>query len=1066
VASKPTLQVGEPVRVLAKLRRDTPEDLAVRIGRAFGFERYVSFDKPGLHRVPISVGHRDGRIDRTEIEFEVVAPVGEHPYPILNIRQDLTNPFLLQISLANADAVHRQGVQFQYEIAGYGSFSTPRPFFVVDCERLLNPTDIVVPFDLHFTVVYPDGERRTARESFRVWNDYAWFKTRGVLKPKLVYNFRARGVRKDIAASCIMINDDDEYVEITGRQIEIQFDDPDRVFVPGPLERMGDVIEPRAQREFNCSIPRHQLPNDALGYAIHFHGRTRSGLKVEASAYFEYYVFKPKRWSSITNLEAVELLQEVKAAFMENAVCSKPQIPRISTKVSSSRSQAATTAPVASVRSFSTSGPIASVFAAGQQISQTQISVTAVRNYVDAMRPTWTPGELAAKLRALDMIIGGQRFLDQEGDAFFLGKQCLLDEEPPSDDLFCKGTGRRGEVYVPARIMNGKKGDVVLLPGGPLGFIGGLLQKLTPPQNFSHCGIMSGNFYKVRHATASEDWLYDEVYGKTVPIFSEKVGTEGFRPESIKYIWPGTIDQTVEQAFSGSFFKYTSPDGTRQKAYKIQAFGNDPVFFLNQSRHVVFPQILKPDPLLEGDPAFAHLRPTLAEVAEKAKRIHGHYRFFCYSNGAISFWDDTAHRAPDRGPGWWASASRPMVCSTFILAAINDITDKRIRMEGKDVFVTEGDLEKTPPAPGVDPPDKDALIDSLTRDGLYFYTAEERRNAADFLYDDVYKKALEEAGGGAKFIADVPSDFGNQVTNTFAFDYSDREFDDEDAKDSEKWKNPGDGRGVSPDDMLMFWDRPTVSQDTIHGLYGTSQRMVFRDGILEERELGTWVKREKIGKLKVTVTYRDKPVPGADVKVGGQVVVTGPQGLASIDLPEGSYPVEVGLMMDGLFFEGSGPAQVKDRDTTEATIVLNDPPEFKRLVVIGGHVRIKDEENLGSDEFFDDSFSTRPNPVRLGPNHRQDVTTYVKKFGGEIRVEARYDLTWNADLSVTVACNVKLYEGTSEDTDDLDGESGDIVTVFKDQENVPMNIHVRNDAEDDDDYVHLDALISNYIDLS
>jgi hypothetical protein len=83
----------------------------------------------------------------------------------------------------------------------------------------------------------------------------------------------------------------------------------------------------------------------------------------------------------------------------------------------------------------------------------------------------------------------------------------------------------------------------------------------------------------------------------------------------------------------------------------------------------------------------------------------------------------------------------------------------------------------------------------------------------------------------------------------------------------------------------------------------------------------------------------------------------------------------------------------------------------------------------------------------------QDVTTYVKKFGGEIRV-------------ITVACNVKLYAGTSEDTDDLDGQSGDIVTVFKDQENVPMNFHVRNDAEDDDNYVHFDALISNYIDLS
>ena len=1064
VASKPVLQVGEPVRVLAKLRRDATDELVARIGGAVGFERYVSFASPGLHRIPITVGHADGRIDRTEIEFDVVPPIGQHPYPVLEIRQEPTNPFLLLVSLKNAAAVHREGVKFEWQIDGYGSLAIARPFFVIDCERMLNPTDLVVPFDVHFTVIYPDGERRTARESFRVWNDYAWSKTRGVLKPRLIYDFRARGVRKDLTASCVMVNDDDEYVEITGRQIEILYDDPDRIFVPGPLERMGDVIEPWSQREFNCSIPRHQLPSDALGYAFHFHGRTRSGLKVEASAYFEYYVYKTKLWSDITSLDAIDLLREVKAAFAESAACAKPPIPRVrAVAPSSPRGRAMAAASIASAGDISVSGSVVSAFPTGQQVSQAQLSVTAVRNYVDAMRPIWTPAELERKVRGLDAITGGHELFEGDGDAFFLGKQCLLDEEPPSGDLFCKGTGRRGQVYVPARIMNGKKGDVVLLPGGPLGFIGGLLQKLTPPQNFSHCGIMSGNFYKVRHATASEDWLNDELLGRT--FLSDDVGTEGFRPDSIKYIWPGTIDQTVEQAFAGSYFKYTSADGKRQKLYKIQAFGADPSFFLDHGRHVVFPQILKPDPLLEGDPAFAHLRPTLAEVAEKAKAIRGHYRFFCYSNGAISLQDDTAHRAPDRGSEWWASSTRPMVCSTLILAAINDIQDKKIRVEGKGTFVEEADLEKTA-VPGAEAPDKDALVDPLTRDGLYFYTAQERKDAAEFLYDQVYNKAYEKAGAGGAFIADAPDDVANQVANTFAFDYSDREFDDEDSKDSEKWKEPGDGRSVSPDDMLTFWDRPTTALDGIHGLYGTSQRMVFRDGLLEEREIGTWVVREKIGTLKVTVMYNGKVIPGADVKVGGHVVVTSPQGVATVDLPEGSFAVEVGVMMNGLFFEGKGSAQVKDRTTTEVMIALKDPPEFNRLVVIGGHVRIKDEENFGSDEFFDGGFTPSPTPVRLGPLQRQKETSYVKKFGGEIRVEARYDLTWNADLSITVDCNVKLYEGTSEDTGDLDGERGDTVIVFKDQENVPLNIDVRNDDEDDDDYVHVNALISNFVDLS
>lgn len=1069
VAAKAVLQTGEPVRVRAKLRRDAPNDLLTRIGGAEGTERYVSFATPGTHRVAITVHHRDGRIDRTEIEFEVTPNIDPYPYPILQIRQEPTNPFLLLVSLKNAEEVYRDRVTFEWRVDSYGAFSTTRPFLVIDCERFINPTDELIPFDLHFTVYYPGRIQRTASESFRVWNDYAWSKARGVLKPRLLYDHRARGHRRELSAHCVMVNDDDEYIEITGRQIEILYDDADLVFVPGPLERLGYVVEPRSRLDLDCSIPRLSLPNNAFGYAVHFHGRTRSGLKVEASAYFEHYFYRTKQWSDVTSLDALDLLRNVRAAFTEGVSCAKPAIPLLkdavpaATSIQGREAAAAFAAPASFMSSTPAGGPLVSPFPTGEQDVQSQISITAVRNYVEAMRHVWTKSELEKNMRGLNAIIGGHKFLDRDGDSFFLGQQCLLDEDPPSDDLFCKGTGRRGKVFVPARILNGKKGDVILLPGGPLGFIGGLLQHLTPAQQFSHCGIMSGNFYKLRHATASEDWLYDNLVGRTF-LSPDDVGTDGFSPESIKYIWPGTVDQTVDEAFHGSFFKYTSADGRKEKVYPIHAFSQEPSFFLN-TRQVVFPQVLKPDPLLEGDAAFTHLRPTLAEVAERAKAIRGHYRFFCYSNGAISIWDDTAHRAPDRGASWWASGTRPMVCSTLVHAAIQDVQDKKIRMEGRGAFVEPSDLEKSAP-PNTKAPDKDALIDPLTRDGLYLYTEEERREAAKFVYKHVYDKAYEKAGALGMFVADVPDDCANQVTNTFAFDYADREFDDEDSKDSDKWKNPGIGRSVSPDDMKVFWDGPTAATDRIHGLYGTTQRMVFRDGLVEEREIGTWAVREKLGKLRVTVLRGETPVAGADVKAGGQVLVTNAQGFVVLELPEGSYEVEAGVMIDNLFFEGKGPAQVKDRDTVEISVHLNDPPEFKRIVVIGGHVRIKDEETIGKDEFFDSAFSPTPGSIRLDPGHRHETATYVKKFGGEIRVEATYDLTWNENLSVTVVCRVKLYEGTSEDTSDLDGEGGDIKVVFKDEQNVSLNVRVSNTDEDDDDYVQLDALISNFVDLS
>lgn len=1061
---KSVIQVGEPVRVHATLRPGAPEDVTVRIGGATGAGRYVSFGSPGLHKVPVIVAHPDGRQDRTDLEFEVVGePTCAQPYPILTVRQEPTNPFLLHVSLQNVEAVHRPGVTYEWEIPGHGAFTLERPFFVLDCEQLLNPHELLIPFDLSFTALYPDGERRTAKESFRVFNDYAWFKSRGVLKPRLSYDHRARGAGTKMAASCVMVNDDDEEITLFGRQIEILHDDPDHLSPPGRVERLDNVLAPRSQRDLDCSVQRRKLPPDALGYAVHFHGTTRSGLKVEASAYFEHYAYQTRRWADVTSLDAIDLLNEVKAALAESVAR-----PRTSTLVvRPGGHELALAAPNAHSKGKSSATPaVPPALAPLPTATSRGLTFASVRNYVDGMRATWTPAESTRYEKGLASLFGtGQSVLEQDLDeAFFLGKQCLLDEDPPTSDLFCRGTGTRGEVFVPARVINGKKGDVVLLPGGPIGFIGKLLLALAPPQFYSHCGIMTGNFYKLRHATASDDWIEDQVIGSTF-VAPDDRGTQGFDPEALKYIWPGTVDQTVDEAFHGSYFQYESKGGKRKKMYQIKAFSNDPVFFMERDRHVVFPMVLKPDPLLEGAEDFAHVRPTLHKVAESAKRIKGHYRFFCYSNGAISLRDDVAHLAPDQGPSWWASGTRPMVCSSLVLAAIDDVDDVTIRMEGAGTFTSDRDLEHDPSnPPGAKGADEHARVDALTRDGMYLYTAEERLLAAEALYEKAYDKALGKAGDLGRLLTDAPDDVANQICNTFAFDYSGREFDDEDAKDSEKWRQPGVGRAVSPDDMLTFWDPPTASKDPVHGLYGSAQRMVFRDGFLEERDLGVWVIREKMGKLKVSVVRNGRPIPGSDVKVGGQVLVTDPAGKLTVELPEGSYTVEAGALLDGRFCEGRAPAKVADRGESSVVVTLNDPPDFKRIVMFGGTVRIKDLEGaFEKDEILHDSFSLPP--VRLNPLDRRKSAPYVRKWGGEIRVEATFDLTWNADLSVTVVARVKLFEGASESTEDLDGEGGGVVTVARDALDVPLDIFVRNDDEDDDDHVALGVLISNVFDV-
>jgi hypothetical protein len=50
-------------------------------------------------------------------------------------------------------------------------------------------------------------------------------------------------------------------------------------------------------------------------------------------------------------------------------------------------------------------------------------------------------------------------------------------------------------------------------------------------------------------------------------------------------------------------------------------------------------------------------------------------------------------------------------------------------------------------------------------------------------------------------------------------------------------------------------------------------------------------------------------------------------------------------------------------------------------------------------------------------------------MGGEIRIELRFNVDWNMDRSVTVTANAKMYEGTSESTDDLDDEENAVPLI-------------------------------------
>jgi hypothetical protein len=121
---------------------------------------------------------------------------------------------------------------------------------------------------------------------------------------------------------------------------------------------------------------------------------------------------------------------------------------------------------------------------------------------------------------------------------------CCLPHPNVTPQLVSDGTKVRA--WKPAWIANAKRGHLIMVPSNGQGQIGALLESLQPPQHYSHMGIMTRNGTKIRHCTASADWLKQHANG----ILGYP--TDGFYERAMRFGWPGTISQTIEAAWRSS----------------------------------------------------------------------------------------------------------------------------------------------------------------------------------------------------------------------------------------------------------------------------------------------------------------------------------------------------------------------------------------------------------------------------------------------------------------------------------------------------------------------------------
>ena len=156
-----------------------------------------------------------------------------------------------------------------------------------------------------------------------------------------------------------------------------------------------------------------------------------------------------------------------------------------------------------------------------------------------------------------------------DGKGFFAVQIGLTYDEPDLDNYcppgicdpdgkHCVHDGTFRFTRIPPYLPYAKKGDLALSPGDGRGIISGIVASLDPAQVFDHMGIFVDNGWTIRHCTSSQDRVEDEdlftaevtvKLAGVITLDHSKVPLNGIRPDLLRFGWPGSITQTVEEVY-------------------------------------------------------------------------------------------------------------------------------------------------------------------------------------------------------------------------------------------------------------------------------------------------------------------------------------------------------------------------------------------------------------------------------------------------------------------------------------------------------------------------------------
>jgi hypothetical protein len=574
-----------------------------------------------------------------------------------------------------------------------------------------------------------------------------------------------------------------------------------------------------------------------------------------------------------------------------------------------------------------------------------------------------------------------------------------------AQQLVCQLTSETTQVQMPGSFQNALMGDVILSPGGDGGdqIIAALLRALTPPQYYSHSGLMTENYVQITHCTAAASRLSDNTTGLE--------GAGGIQPDVLEYAWPGSITQTVDAAITGEW--WIDPLGRK---YYIGGFTPENLGITTNEEFILIPPLVV-KPLAQNE---EQVRPALRNAATlattKGARIDGggnviqkagaYYCWYGYSKPEIA----TGFSDPAGADAGWAEGASPAVCSSFVWL---NMKATNIPLVSSNPITTLGDLAATAIAEG-------AQINPETRDGLFYYPASERQQAAQIL-NQIFENQVLQHEGFFKYIpfasSIIATDIADQIMNAFAFN-------NPNMYGSSAWQNPGDANAVSPFN-ITWWNPP---------YFGYSEPLQYLQAHPETYTTSRWTKVITWGTVSGIVSLNGAPITGVYVYVyDGKSATTDANGRYQLNqVPVGSYNMKAQVVVNGIQYQDSITISltVANPNLTVNIPLQALPIPYRRLDLL---------YQIACDHDDDNPFNTHgwqfggpdQQSIPLGPGSVTGNCSYTFDYsgGGYFRIEYGMNAVLLQDLSIEVTITATMKD------DGSGNEQGEHTITF----NVPLD---------------------------